>query len=134
MPTYPSRAISIGVARSAADVYDYARRPEAMAEWASGLGAGLRPSGQEDVWTVDTPQGEARVRFSPQNTYGVLDHWVVLPDGTEVAVPLRVVTNGDGAEITLTLFRLPAMDDAAFERDAATVAGDLRALRARLEA
>jgi hypothetical protein len=36
--------------------------------------------------------------------------------------------------VTLTLFRLPGMDDAAFERDAGMVAKDLSALKALLEA
>ncbi|MFT4251377.1 MAG: SRPBCC family protein [Caulobacter sp.] len=133
MPLYPCRPISIGVDRPAAEVYAYVARPETMPEWAAGLGGGLRPSGEPDVWIVDVPNGEARVRFSPENAYGVLDHWVTLPDGTEVAVPLRVVANGDGAEVTLTLFRLPDMDDPAFERDAAAVARDLETLKARLE-
>lgn len=133
MPLNPCRLISISVARTAADVYDYARRPETMPEWAAGLGGGLRASAEPDVWIVDTPGGEARVRFSPDNPYGVLDHWVTLADGTEVSVPLRVVANGDGAEVTLTLFRLPDMDDAAFERDAQAVTRDLETLKARLE-
>jgi hypothetical protein len=43
--------------------------------------------------------GDVHVRFSPENPYGVLDHWVTLPDGTELYMPLRVVANGDGAEV-----------------------------------
>ena len=43
------------------------------------------------------------------------------------------VANGDGAEVTLTLFRLPSMDDAAFEADAAAVEKDLGALKTLLE-
>jgi hypothetical protein len=37
----------------------------------------------------------------------VLDHTVVLPDGTEVYVPMRVVPNGGGSEVMLVLFRQP---------------------------
>lgn len=134
MTVHPCRPITIGVARPADAVYDYAADPENMSEWAAGLGDGLRRSADEDgVWIADTPAGEVRVLFSPANPFGVLDHWVILPDGTEISVPLRVVANGDGAEATLTLFRLPDMDDAAFERDAAAVTRDLEALKARLE-
>ncbi|NGM51755.1 SRPBCC family protein [Caulobacter sp. 602-2] len=134
MTVHPCRPITIGVARPADAVYGYAADPENMSEWAAGLGEGLRRSADEDgVWIADTPAGEVRVRFSPANPFGVLDHWVILPDGTEISVPLRVVANGDGAEVTLTLFRLPDMDDAAFERDAAAVTRDLEALKARLE-
>jgi hypothetical protein len=134
MTLHPCRPITIGVARPVEAVYAYARDPENMADWAAGIGDGLRRAPDEDgVWIADTPMGEARVRFSPDNPFGVLDHWVTLPDGTEISVPLRVVANGDGAEITLTLFRLPDMDDAAFERDAAAVTRDLETLKATLE-
>lgn len=134
MTLHPCRPISIGVACPADAVYAYAADPDNMADWAAGIGDGLRRSPDDDgAWIADTPTGEARVRFAPTNPFGVLDHWVTLPDGTEISVPLRVVANGDGAEVTLTLFRLPDMDDAAFERDAAAVTRDLETLKARLE-
>ena len=60
--------------------------------------------------------------------------WLTLPDGSEISIPLRVVPNGDGAEVTLTLFRVPGMDDARFERDQGMVAADLARLKALLEA
>ena len=55
------------------------------------------------------------MRFSGNNEFGVADHWVFLPDGTTVYVPLRAVANGDGTEVTLTLYRQPSMDDAKFQ-------------------
>ncbi|MBI1684512.1 SRPBCC family protein [Caulobacter hibisci] len=133
MPLQPSRPITVAIARSIDDVYAYAADPQRMAQWAAGLGSGLSSTDNPEVWTVETPAGQARVRFSPHNPYGVLDHWVTQPDGGEVYIPLRVVANGDGAEVTLTLFRLPEMDDAAFEADAAAVTHDLQTLKARLE-
>jgi hypothetical protein len=74
-----------------------------------------------------------RVRFSPRNDYGVVDHWVFLPTGQMVAIPLRVIANGNGSEVTLTLFRLPEMDDATFARDADWVRRDLTRLKDVLE-
>lgn len=128
MPVHPCRPISIGIARPAGAVYAYAAAPEHMVAWAAGLGEGLRRSDDDDdIWIADAPTGEARIRFSPDNPFGVMDHWVTLPDGSEISVPLRVVPNGDGAEVTLTLFRLPDMDDAA------AVLRDLQTLKALLE-
>jgi hypothetical protein len=50
-------------------------------------------------------------------------------------MPLRVVANGEGAEVGMTLYRPPTLyDDAAFDRDAAAVARDLAKLKALLEA
>jgi hypothetical protein len=132
MSRFETRPLSIGIDRPAAEVYAFAHIPENFTKWAAGLGAGLVRDG--DRWIAHGPNGDVHVRFSPPNDYGVLDHWVTLADGTEISIPLRVVANGDGAEVTLTLFRLSGMDDATFERDAAMVARDLLALKALLEA
>ncbi|KQY29606.1 polyketide cyclase [Caulobacter sp. Root487D2Y] len=132
MTLFETRPITVSIARPAAEVYAFARRPESFPKWAAGLGAGLTRDG--DRWIAHGPDGDVQVRFSPENVHGVLDHWVTLPDGTELSIPLRVVANGDGAEVTLTLFRPPGMDDAAFERDQGMVAQDLARLKALLEA
>jgi hypothetical protein len=73
------------------------------------------------------------VRFTPPNDFGVLDHRVTLPNGLSVENALRVVSNGDGAEVMFLLLRQPAMDDAAFESDAAHVARDLDTLTRLME-
>jgi hypothetical protein len=54
--------------------------------------------------------------------------------GVEVYVPLRVVANGDGSELTLTLFRQPQMSDDKFEADSEWVQRDLATLKRLLEA
>ncbi|MEJ2818538.1 SRPBCC family protein [Caulobacter sp. CCG-8] len=125
------RPMTVSIARPAAEVYAFAHRPESFPQWAAGLGAGLTRDG--DRWVAHGPDGDVHVRFSPQNPYGVLDHWVTLADGTEISIPLRVVANGDGAEVTLTLFRVPGMDDATFARDQGMVSADLARLKALLE-
>lgn len=131
MSLFEARPISVSIARPADQVYDFAQRPESFPKWAAGLGGTLTRDG--DRWIAHGPDGDVHVRFSPRNPHGVLDHWVTLPDGTEVSIPLRVVANGDGAEVTLILFRLPGMDDAQFERDQGMVAADLAKLKALLE-
>jgi hypothetical protein len=131
MTLFETRPITVSIARSAAEVYAFAHRPESFPVWAAGLGAGLTPDG--DRWIAHGPDGDVHVRFSPENPYGVLDHWVTLPDGTELSIPLRVVPNGDGAEVTLTLFRAPGMDEATFARDQGLVAKDLATLKGLLE-
>jgi hypothetical protein len=131
MTLFETRPITVSIARSAVEVYAFACQPESFPKWAAGLGAGLTRDGYR--WIAHGPDGDVEVRFSPENAYGVLDHWVTLPDGTELSIPLRVVENGDGAEVTLTLFRAPGMDDATFERDQGMVAKDLAKLKALLE-
>ncbi|MCW2747404.1 MAG: polyketide cyclase [Nocardioidaceae bacterium] len=78
--------------------------------------------------------GRVTVAFVDDNNLGVLDHVVTLPDGQEVLNPLRVFANNDGSEVVFTLFHLPGVDGAAFERDAALVGKDLATLKALLEA
>ncbi len=132
MTLFETRPITVSIARPVAEVYAFAQPPENFPKWAAGLGAGLTRDGEH--WIAHGPDGDVHVRFSPENPYGVLDHWVTLPDGTEISIPLRVVANGDGAEVTLTLFRVPGMDDATFERDQGMVEKDLAKLKALLEA
>ncbi len=71
--------------------------------------------------------------FAPRNDLGVLDHVVTTPSGAVVHVPMRVVRDGDGAEVVFTVRREPGMTDAEFERDAGLVAADLERLKHLLE-
>ena len=133
---FPSLPLSIWIARDCASVYDFLHRPENFPLWASGLAGGLacRSSGTDDgEWVAAGPAGEIRIRFSPRNAYGVVDHWVTLPDGKVISVPLRVIANNGGSEVTLTLFRLPEMSDETFARDADWIRRDLATLKDVLE-
>lgn len=133
----PSLYLSIWIDRDPGIVYDFLHRPENFPLWASGLASGLRPvpdaAPASHDWLAAGPEGEVRVRFSPRNDYGVVDHWVFLPTGQMVSIPLRVIANGTGSEVTLTLFRLPGMDDKTFARDADWVRRDLARLKEVLE-
>ena len=130
--TVESKAISIQIERSMQEVYDFMAPPASFARWASGLGRPLSHDGP--VWIFEGETGPAKVRFTERNAYGVLDHYVLLPDGTEIYVPMRVIANGTGSEVLFTLFRLPGMDDEKFAADAAWVLRDLHALKNLLEA
>jgi hypothetical protein len=88
----------------------------------------------DDAWVAETDYGPVRVTFTERNEFGVLDHFVTLPSGEAVYNPLRVLGNGDGAEVVFTLYRRDGMDEAAFEADAAAVDRDLHTLKRLLEA
>ncbi len=125
------RYLTISIERTAQDVYAFASNPENLPKWAAGLGQGIKQVG--DHWQVKTGASTVDLRFAPQNEYGVMDHTVTLADGTEVYVPLRVIANGQGSEITFVLYRQPEMTDADFARDAGLMQSDLAALKALLE-
>ncbi len=131
MPTVQSQTLSIAIDAPYAAAYDFAHRPENFSAWAAGLATSLHHT--DHGWVADTPEGEAAVRFSPANDHGVLDHWVDLPGKPRIYIPLRMIPNGDGVEVSLTLLRQPDMTDEMFARDADMVRQDLAKLKAVLE-
>ena len=131
MPT-ESRHLAVSIDRPADEVYAYARDPAHLPAWAAGLAAGIRRERGE--WVAESPMGRVLVRFVPVNEYGVLDHDVVLPDGTSVSNPLRVLADGPGSEVVFTVRRRPGMTEEAWAADVSAVAADLETLKRVLEA
>ncbi len=132
MPTLRSSTLSISIERAWPEVYAYAADPANMPQWAAGLGNGFERDG--DDWLFRDPGGNpARVRFTPPNPYGVLDHDVFPAGQDPVHVAMRVMPNGDGAEVTFLLIETPGMSNADYQRDAAAVMKDLQTLKAILE-
>lgn len=130
--TFPARHISISINRSPNEVYEFASNPNNLPQWAEGLSrSSMKQSGDE--WIADSPMGIVRVKFADANRFGVIDHDVTLPSGEVVHNPLRVLKNGNGSEVVFTLYRLPQMSDADFERDAQMVEKDLLKLKSLLE-
>ncbi len=131
-PTLLARSFSVSIAREWRGLYEQIWRPEFFAKWAAGLAeSDLRNDG--DRWLANGPDGPIAIRFSPHNAFGVMDHIVQPGDGTEIHVPLRVVANGDGAEVILTLHRQPSMTDERFAADIKLINRDLRALKKLIE-
>ena len=138
--THEARVLSITVRRPVGEVRAYLADPLNFTQWASGLAGGLAPISDDSsqgsdptLYSAQSAQGDVTVRFSAANDFGVADHWVFLPDGTTVYVPLRAVANGAGTEVSLTLYRQPSMDDARFAADGDWVTRDLTRLKALLE-
>ncbi len=128
----PSRTFGISINRPWQALYDRIWHPETFRQWAAGMaGSDLRQDG--DHWVADSPDGPVRIRFTPHNAFGVMDHVVDMGDGQPLHVPLRVVENGDGAEVILTLYRQPDMDDMRFAADIKLINRDLRTLKAFAE-
>ncbi len=109
----------------------YAADPANLPEWAAGLASGVRE--EDGRWFAESPMGPVEVAFVEANPFGVLDHDVVLPDGSRVRNPVRVLPYGDGAEIVFTLRREDGVDEAAFAADAEAVLRDLERLKRILE-
>ena len=100
-------------------------------KWAAGLAGSIEQV--DGQWVADSPMGRITIRFAERNEYGVLDHDVTLPSGETVHNPMRVLPDGDGAEIVFTVRQRPGMTEDDFARDADAVQADLRALKDLLE-
>ena len=124
----PSRIISISIAKNWKAVYEAIWRPEDFPNWASGLSS-AQLTKEGEIWQGKGPEGPITIRFTPHNELGVMDHYVGTGTGPEIYVPLRVIENGEGAEVQLTLFRQPSMSDEQFAADAEMVGRDLLALK-----
>lgn len=124
-----SETVSVTVQCDAVALYEMFWRPESFASWASGLSqAGLRP-GADGRWQAEGPSGPVTLTFTDYNPFGVMDHWVDLGGGRVVYVPMRIVANGPGSEVALTLFQYPDMSDEVFQRDLDWVRRDLQTLQ-----
>lgn len=132
MTVHPARHIGIGIDRPAEEVYAFLAEPANFPQWAEGLGHSFAHV-EGMTWRAETPMGTMRVLFSEPNHHGVLDHAVIPDSGPAMHNPMRVVANGDGAEVVFTLFQRDGMSDDEMARDAAMVGRDLKALKNLLE-
>ena len=123
--------ISIAIKRPFAEVNEFLALPQNFELWAAGLGKGFRQVDGE--WVFEAGDSLGKIRFTDKNPFGVADHYVLPPSGGEVYVPLRVVPNQDGSEVTLTLFRPPDMTDQQLAADSAAMWRDLETLKTILE-
>ncbi|MGC2308928.1 MAG: hypothetical protein WA461_11030 [Nitrososphaeraceae archaeon] len=112
-------------------VYDFVSNLENLPRWASNTFPSIKEVNGE--WVVDTSQGQNKVMLAERNNFGILDHYVKLTSGVEVYVPMRVVKNGDGSEIMLTVFQTPEMTDERYAEDIKTVEKDLNHLKTIIE-
>lgn len=129
--TYPVKIISISIDRPADEVYSFTSNPEGFPKWIAFIKSITRAG---EIWIGKTDAGDIKIRFSPQNNFGVLDHQVTLASGETVDNPMRVVANNKGCEFTFTLFRLPGRSDEDFDEDAKAVTADLQKLKKIMEA
>lgn len=130
--TYQATNVSVSINRPVQEVYKFMSDPLNMPKWAAGLAkSSFVKAG--DSWVTESPMGKVKVKFAPENEFGVVDHDVTLPSGEVNHNPLRVVKNNLGSEVIFTLLRRPGMSEADFENDRKMVEKDLKTLKSVLE-
>lgn len=125
-----SKTLTVTILKPYNDVYRFVAEPENFPMWAKGLGS---IELVDNEWRAETPDGPAIITFSVRNAFGVADHYVKMQDGAEIYVPMRVIANGDYADIVFTLFHQPNMSFEKFNADMALVEDDLATLKNLLE-
>lgn len=128
---FQSRTLSVAIDCPSDRVVEFVSNPANLPQWATAFCKSVRRSA--NGWIVEAPQGPVPIRFVEANPFGVLDHYVNPAPGVEIHVPMRVVANGSGSEVTFTLFRRSGMTDEQFAQDQAMVESDLNTLKAVLE-
>ena len=87
LKTYQVRHVSVTINRSPQDVYSFVSDPGNLPKWATVLGGSIRYVNGE--WVADSPMGKIRIKFAEKNTFGILDHEVVLESGVKIDNPMR---------------------------------------------
>lgn len=126
-----SHTISISIKKDLKTVYEFISNLENLPRWASSTFPSIKEINGE--WLIDTPQGQNKVKLTERNNFGILDHYVELPFGVEVFIPMRVVKNNDGSEVMVTVFQTTEMTNEVYEKDLQTVNIDLNKLKALIE-
>jgi len=129
--TYQAKTLTISINRPVAEVYAFAANVENLPRWATSFVRSVRKT--REGWIADTTEGAMGFEFAAKNALGVLDQIVRPAPGIEVHVPIRVVPNGDGAEVLFTLIQFPGMPDEKFSRDMGMIERDLKTLKTVLE-
>ena len=124
--------LTISINRGPKSVYEFVSDLANLPKWATAFCLSIKQEGGEG-WLAQTPQGPVKIRITPRNEFGILDHVVMASPSVEVHVPMRVVQNGKGSEVLFTLFRRPDMTDIQYTEDQALVRQDLATLKRVLE-
>jgi len=122
-----TQTISIAAPRDT--VLDLVADPARLPEWAPAFAPVIRPEG--DDWIVGEGDQELRVRVRVSRELGTVDFLAAAPlPAREIGAFTRVVPDGRGCAYTFTQLFPDDMDDAEIERRRATVAEELRTVRA----
>jgi hypothetical protein len=122
---------SITIDAPTGSVFTYLDDANNLPSWAPAFATTVQPDG--DGWIVG--QGDVRLglRIVSDADSGTVDLRVTPPNGRESAVYMRVLPNGDGAELLFTLFFSDSRTDEELARQSAEVEAELVRVRAACE-
>lgn len=124
--------IHLGIVWPYQATYDFLSDPLNYPTWAAVKASTFRQV-EGLVWAADTEFGPRRVLFCERNPYGVLDHAVYREGDDPVVMPMRVIPNADGCDLTFMYFRRPGMSEPEFRSAVEWVTTDFMILKTLLE-
>ena len=129
-----SHTISLSIDYPYEDAYRFLANPLNYGEWAAVDRDTFRPLGDGD-WAAMTNFGGMRhFRFTPPNSFGVLDHAVFVPGEQLLWTPMRIMPNQEGTELTFTFYQRPGMSEEEFTSAIEWITTDFLTLKTLLEA
>jgi hypothetical protein len=126
-----STTVSVSINSEPQVVYDFVSNLENLPKFAPSTFPSIKEENGE--WIVETPQGRIKVVLAERNNFGILDHYVKLTSGVEVYVPMRVIKNDNGSEVSLTVFQAPVITDEEYAKDIQIVKKNLNHLKTLIE-
>lgn len=131
MTVLRSQTISVSIRCDPKVVYEFVLNLANLPRWARSTIRSIKQVNGK--WVAETAQGSVTIDFTERNNFGILDHYVKLPSGAIVFVPIRVIKNGDGSEVIFTVFRTADMSDDRYSEDVKSVKQDLNILKNLVE-
>lgn len=136
MSTLITQTVSVTIDAAPAQVSADLMEAESHPEWGTEFFSGGAEDLGDGSWRVNIPMmgGEARMRIDGDEALGVIDMYLA-PEGVPFGAPLpvRVVPNGDGADVLFTLTRFPQQTDEEWEAGVASMGRELINLKERHE-
>jgi hypothetical protein len=127
-----AEVVSFPIARPLEKVYDFLLEPENFSRWAFVGDTAMRDLGNGE-WSVETSVGPRILHFATRNDYFVLTHSSRPPGELAHTIPMRLLRNGDGAQLVYVFLQYEGLADAEWRSMIEWVTTDLGALKSYLE-
>jgi uncharacterized protein YndB with AHSA1/START domain len=131
-PMLPARVVSLAIQRGIEEVYEFLVQPENFARWAFVGDTKMRHLADNE-WSAETSVGPRTLDFARRNDFFVLTHTSRPPGEAPHTVPMRLIANGDGAQLIYVFTQYPGLGDAEWQSMMEWVTADLGALKSYLE-
>lgn len=129
-----ARSISMPIRCPYAEVAAFLFEPRNFTKWGHIEETRMEPLGDNE-WLAETSLGRRVLRFAAPNDFGVLDYTSRLTrDGAPLLIPMRLIRNDDGTELSYTYRQREGTSEAEFTSALEWISADLAGLKSLLEA